>query len=315
MRCYDVDMPQPTTLEAVIEPCMTWQESIWFSDVDDTLIDTAGTSTTASNGIRTVFEPTFGAEKASEVQGRFNDLFALMMASYRVKNDEDWTRVPGGQEALHELISYFESSQKQVTAEYGHYKKWSREVFIKCAADDAGISVTPELVHEAADAYWLTLTEQTEVFSDALRLSSVIAEHQRPLFLVTSSDARLKMQSDGQFIYDPAYSEALKRQRIELLRDKGLRFNAMSIGDPEDKPHLDFFNKALRVAGEELGIDIEPSHAIMLGDSFGGDLQTPKERLGFGLVVLREKTKTTTEVNDSHQLSLGDLREVEKFFS
>ena len=50
----------------------------------------------------------------------------------------------------------------------------------------------------------------------------------------------------------------------------------------------------------------------MLGDSFAGDLQTPKEKLGFGLVVLREGSRDTTLVKDS-QLAVGSLGEVVRF--
>ncbi len=215
------------------KPQMSWRDSVWFSDVDDTLIDTAGTSSTASDGIQAVFEARFGAEKASEVQTNFNNLFALMMAGYRVRNEEDWQQLEGGKKAFDDLVAYFASCQKQVTATYGHFKKWSREVFVKRAAELAGLAVTPELVHEAADAYWLTLTERTQVFPDALQLSQAIAARRRPLFLVTSSDARLKMQPDGQFIYDPAYSEALKRERIELLREKGLQLTLSQLAIPK----------------------------------------------------------------------------------
>lgn len=280
-----------------------------------TLIDTAGTSVAASDGIRIVFAGHYGLEKAKKVQSNFNNLFALMMAGYRVRDAADWRQVDGGEDAFKALLNYIESCQQQPIGDYGHFKKWSREVFIKRAAELTGLKVSPELVHQAADAYWLTLTEETRVFSDALRLSDLIASHNRPLFLVTSSDARLQMQKDGQFIYNPTYSEALKRQRMELLRQKGLRFNAVSIGDPEDKPHLDFFVKALKVAESDLGSTIDPIQAIMLGDSFGGDLQTPKEQLGFGLVALREKDRTEIQINDTRQVTLGNLDDLPRFVS
>jgi hypothetical protein len=53
--------------EALTEPRLGWSESVWFTDVDDTLIDTAGTSYTASDGIHQVFEQSVGAEKAAQV--------------------------------------------------------------------------------------------------------------------------------------------------------------------------------------------------------------------------------------------------------
>lgn len=48
----------------------------------------------------------------------------------------------------------------------------------------------------------------------------------------------------------------------------------------------------------------------MLGDSFGGDLQTPKEKLHFGLVVLRENGRTDTQIDDAKQITLGNLLQV-----
>jgi phosphoglycolate phosphatase-like HAD superfamily hydrolase len=296
-------------------PHIKWEDSVWFSDVDDTLIDTAGVSLSASIGIQNMLEPAFGASNAETVRSNFNKLFNLMMAGYRVRSEDDWSRIEGGREAVNEMLDYIKTHQRQVTAEYGHFKKWSREVFIKRAAELAGLEVSPELVHEAADAYWSTLTEKTEVFPDAIALSDSLAVRGRPLFLVTSSDARLKMQPNGQFVYDPAYSEALKRQRIELLKEKGLKFRAISIGDPEDKPHPDFFLKALKLASTELDENVEVSDAIMIGDSFMGDLQTPKEQLNFGLVVLREKDREQTLVDDTSQIVVGNLDEVKQFLA
>ncbi len=220
---------------------IAWEESIWFSDIDDTLIDTMAASVPGSDGIREVFAEHCEDDKAKAVQSNFNTIFQHMIDGYRVRSEAGWELVTGGKHGFEELMSTIASMQSQVLEEFGHIKKWSREIFIKLAADQAGVNVTPELVHEAADAYWVTLTENIEIFPDALELSNEIAKHGRPLYLVTSSDARLKMQSNSQFIYDPVYSELLKRQRIELLRARGLKFKTVSIGDPEDKPHPDFF--------------------------------------------------------------------------
>ncbi|MBI2040288.1 hypothetical protein HYT18_04380 [Candidatus Microgenomates bacterium] len=249
-----------------------WAESIWFFDIDDTLIDTAGTTLSVSEGIMRVFQAKHTVEETLRVRDNFNDIFNLMMIGYRVKNKEDWQQVPGEKEAFEKLLQDIGKSQNRVKERYGTSKKWSREVFIKFAADKTGIQVTPELVHEAADAYWVTLTEQTMVYPQAFDLIQVIKRHNRPIYLLTSSDGRLNMDDEGQFDYDPRYSEALKRQRIELLRERGVNFNALSIGDPEDKPHLDFFEKAIKIAERDLGKPIVFKNAIMVGDSFGGDL-------------------------------------------
>jgi len=294
---------------------IAWNESVWFSDIDDTLIDTMAASIPGSEGIHLTFAAHCGEDKAVEMQSNFNAIFQHMIDGYRVRSEADWEHIDGGKQGFDDLVESVAAVQTQVKDNYGHIKKWSREVFIKLAADRAGVAVTPELVHEAADAYWVTLTEKIEIFPDAIELANTIRQHGRPLFLVTSSDARLKMQPDGQFMYDPQYSEALKRQRIELLRARGLQFNTVSIGDPEDKPHPDFFTKAIKMAETELGQPIDTSKAIMLGDSFAGDLQTPKEQLGFGFVVLRESNRTDPVVDDAHQLTTGSISVASSYLS
>lgn len=287
-----------------------WSKSVWFFDIDDTIINTAGTSSIASNGIKKVFEAHSTSEIASQVQNNFNQLFELMLAGHRITTEEDWQKVPGGKSSFDNLAEEIEAAQKRVKAKYGSVKKWSREVFIKLAADKVGVRVTPEIIHEAADAYWLTLTEQTTVFPQVLDLLQEIKQHNRPVYLITSSDARLKMDEEGQFDYDPTYSESLKRERIELLRAKGVNFNVVSIGDPDDKPHRDFFDKGIRKAEEDLGKPLEPENSLMFGDSFSGDLQTPKEQMGFGLVVLFKKNKKETEVIDNQQINTDNISSV-----
>lgn len=294
-------------------PDIKWKNSIWFSDVDDTLIDTASTSIEASDGIAQVFSDSFGQEVGMRVQEIFNQQFALLMDGYRVSAEPEWQDIKGGKLAFDDLLSYFADCQKQVMNDFGHIKKWSREAFIKRAADLAGIKVTPELVHRAAEEYWRILTDRTYIFPDALQLAETIEYHDRPLFLVTSSDARLKMQDDGQFVYDPLHSESLKRKRLQQLYKRGIKFKQISIGDPEDKPSYEFFDKAISVARNSLGSLPSPDNFIMLGDSFGGDLQTPKEKMNFGLVVLRDEKANSAFINDTHQITVGNLTQVVNF--
>ena len=293
---------------------ISWSDSVWFFDIDDTLINTEEASLDGSEGVRKVIEAHLGEEKAKEIQENFNKIFQLMVSGYRVINN-DWSKVEGGKEAFDALLAKVENCQSQVKQKYSAVKKWSREMFIKFAADQAGANLTPEIINEAADSYWLTLTEKTIVYPRALELIKEIKNHNRPIFLFTSSDARLKMTDGGQFEYDPEYSMALKRERIELLREKGVNFNIVSIGDPEDKPHLDFFQKGLQMAEADLGKPVALSNAIMFGDSFGGDLQNPKEKMGFGMVVLHQKGKQTTDVNDAHQITTGNLHDVIQYLN
>ncbi|MCA9392398.1 hypothetical protein KC614_04350 [candidate division WWE3 bacterium] len=286
------------------------QNSIWFFDIDDTLIDTEGASLQGTKGVGALFAARFDDETGKMVEDAVNQTFGLMVAGYRVKHDDDWQKVPGGKPAFDKLIERVTGVQDQVLRDFGHIKKWSREVFAKLACDDLRLEVTPELIAEAGDAYWITLTRHTTVFESAIKLFAFLHEHKRPIYLITSSDARLQMKDNGQFYYDPSYSEALKRERIELLREMGLDYRLVSIGDPEDKPHIDFFEKGLKKASGDLGYEVDPSTCVIVGDSYGGDIQTPLEKMGFRLGIRFHKAVEETRMENERLISTGDFGEV-----
>lgn len=274
-----------------------WENSIWFFDIDDTLIDTAGTSLIASEGIRDVFVKYYNIEIAQRVQNDFNELFSILMQGHSVKNEEDWKKIGCSKEEYFKNLEDIASRQISVKEDFGTIKKWSREVFIKIISDRIGIKVSPQIVKEAGNAFWDELTKCVPLFPNALTLIKKIKETKRPLFLLTGSDGRLEMCEDGQFVYSPEHSEMFKRERIETLRSKGLDFDNLSIGDPEDKPHFDFFEKGLKAAESFLEQKIDARHCIMVGDSFSADLETPL-KMGFGLGVLYNK--------DINKLIVGD---------
>lgn len=293
---------------------ISWENSIWFFDIDDTLIDTAGVTKQSAVGIEEVFSKNFTPEIGQKVKENFLTIFDLMLAGYRVK-DDNWGNVSGGKKAFNELINRIESCQEKIISEYGKAKKWSREVFIYLAAQNIGLTVQPEIIHEAADAYWIKLTEVTQVFESALKLFKLIESHKRPIFLITSSDARLILNKNGQFEYDPAYSEKKKRERMEILREKGLNFNTLTIGDPEDKPSIEFFQKGIRSAEQFFNESINNENCIIVGDSYGGDLQTPKEELGFGLCVLFEKPLDSIKAIETGLISTGNLENISMYLA
>ena len=294
---------------------LTWEESVWFSDVDDTLINTAGLIHVGSEGVRSVFQARFGEKTAQTITQQFQQIFDTLMLGHRRHTAKDWEGYIKEKEAHDELVVQIEGLQREIQRQYGSIRKWSREVFIKIACEREGLVVDPETIYEAADAYWLRLSEQSELLPGALALVKEIKRHHKPLFLMTGSDARLTMKNNGQFVYDPVYSESFKRQRIQVLREKGLEFNIVSIGDPEDKPHLDFFEKGIRAAEAHLGKTINLSKALMVGDSYRADLQVPKEKMGFGLVVLYQPDLQQTEIRDEHYIATKNLAEVTRFLT
>lgn len=291
---------------------ISWENSSWIFDIDDTLSDTSDVSSRATEGIKKVFSVKFGEATGEQIKQKVNELYSLMLAGYRVTHEDQWHKVPGGKHAFEKLLHTVSSLQEQVVSDYGMPKKWSRELFVKLAADALSLTVSPEMVSEAVDAYWIELSNITRVFPDALDLMKELRSHNKPIYLMTSSDARLMMKEDGQFIYDPIYSEGLKRERIELLRDKGVDFSVLSIGDPEDKPNLDFFEKGIRKIETEIGKKVDVTNAIMVGNSFSGDLKTPKEKMEFGMVVLIDRTHPHLTIVDEHQINTNDLSHITK---
>lgn len=281
----------------------------WFFDIDDTLIDTAGVNDMAAEGMKAVVTETYSAEICQRFVSEFMAIFDLMLLGYRIKNEQDWVGKESEKEAFQTLIQLIETRQSPVQEKWGSVKKWSREVFIAIAAERSGIAATPAFIREAANAYWVTLTERTIIFPGAKRLLTVLKEKGLGIYLLTSSDGRLVMRDDGLFEYDPSLSESLKRQRIELLRQRGILYDVLSIGDPEDKPHITFFEKGLAAVQSFAGRPVNPAESVMIGDSFAGDLQTPLEKLGFAYVILFEKNREKTEEQNA-VIKTGDLADI-----
>lgn len=307
-KAYSFFLGNHIILDTLKPQQMHIKDSVWFFDIDDTLIDTAGCTMDGAEGIYNVFSKTYSEENALRIKKRFIEIFELILAGYRIKSEKDWAKVPGGKVAFDKLMLKIDSLQTKVKHDFGATKKWSREVFVKIAADELSIKVPPEIVHEAAEAYWLTLTDKIEVFPGTIEFFEFLTLNNLPIYFITSSDARLKMLHDGQFIYEPEYSEQLKRHRIELLREKGLNYRFVSIGDPEDKPSVEFFQKGIDLAKEDLKLtEFDFSKAVMIGDSIKGDLETPKEALHFGLVVLFKKGQANLIEHEENYISTGNL--------
>jgi len=307
-KAYSFSLGNHIILDTLKPQQMHIKDSVWFFDIDDTLVDTAGCTIDGADGVYNIFRNTYSEENALRIKDRFIEIFELILAGYRVMSEEDWAQVPGGKVAFDKLMSKIDSLQIKVKQKFGTTKKWSREVFIKIAADELDIKTTSELIHEAAEAYWLTLTEKIEVFPGTLEFFEFLNKNNLPIYFITSSDARLKMLPDGQFIYVPEYSEELKRHRIELLREKGLNFRLVTIGDPEDKPSVEFFQKGIGLAKQDLKLtEFDFSKAVMIGDSIKGDLETPKDKFHFGLVVLFKKGQASLIKHEESYISTGNL--------
>lgn len=277
-----------------------WSDAIFFFDIDDTLIETGKNSAIASEGIFNALKQKIGEGNASRLTERFNHIF-LTLANQHWSNEED------DHKEYDEIIEKIKVLQEPVIKKYGNIRKWSREVFLKIAGDDLNIPLSSRQIHKAVDGYWNMVSEKSIPINGVVDFFKEIKTHNRPIYLVTGSDARLIMNDKGLFEYDPVYSEKFKAKRINQLKNKGLFFNKFSIGDPEDKPHLDFFEKAMKIAEDDLGYEIDRSNSLMFGDSYAADLQVPREKMGFGLVVLIKKNQKRSIEEGMGYISTGDI--------
>jgi phosphoglycolate phosphatase-like HAD superfamily hydrolase len=108
-----------------------WKDSIWFFDLDDTLIDTAGAGLIASDGVYEYFLEKIDKESALMIKDRFTQLFDILLLGYRVKSEDGWSYIKGGKQSYIDLLHRIEQVQPSVVKQYGDMKKWSREVLIK----------------------------------------------------------------------------------------------------------------------------------------------------------------------------------------
>ncbi len=106
----------------------------------------------------------------------------------------------------------------------------------------------------------------------------------------------------------------MKRPRVEKMNERGLRFTSFTIGDPHDKPHVDFFEKIADVARKDLG-SIDYKNCIMVGDSYASDLETPHKQLGFGLVVHIDPDVDGVEIMDENHIATDSLNDLRAWFN
>ncbi|MFA6553552.1 MAG: hypothetical protein WCT27_03925 [Patescibacteria group bacterium] len=214
----------------------------------------------------------------------FGLLFHTILEGLRAKQGH-WDAVPGGQAAylsLRERMTGLVPSEKP--------QIWSRELYALLAGEYVGKPLTPVACLEVAETYWSACADFCRPFSDAVTLAAALERRGVRYHFFTSSDFRLVFRN-GQWQYDPVYSEEKKLPRILRLGKFGVHPTSISIGDPIDKPELEFYRKVLATAEQMSKATIDVRQCMFIGDSFAGDVQVPVERLGanFGFWLQRDK--------------------------
>ncbi len=251
-------------------------QTIWLSDVDDTLVDTAHIHTTASYAMMPTLIKSLHPDLARSVIERFVAYFDLLIAGHQVRASHDWDALPQGMfQQYHELYARVAASQESVQQQWGTVKVFSREVLLHLACEDLGTQLEPVELDSCIQQYWDAMARQAVFCSGTLRLVAVLAALGRPFYLFTGSDGRLTLHPNGRFTYDPDRSLRFKSNRLDMLRLRGLTFRRAFIGDPVDKPSHEFYDNIVEGIFADVGADIRAQPTVVLGDSFAADLRIP----------------------------------------
>ncbi len=264
----------------------SWQDTVWFLDVDDTILNTDGAHDYGAKLAQQHLSRGIDPQDAEKIIALFNKKYWFIRQGYSAKDPADWEKIPGGQAAYEVLLDQIRSYQPEVIKKFGAAKLWSREVLLKLCADELRIELAGSMAEDAAAAFWEGVAQKSAVLPDAQALIAEIKRRGRSVHLFTSSDGHLSYNQPRQtFTYDPDRSRQQKIQRIERYRDQGLTYDTLTTGDPLDKPALSGFQSMLLAAEEYQHRPVEPQCCIMIGDSYQGDLAVPHDQLGFGLCV------------------------------
>lgn len=293
-------------------------QKVWFFDLDDTLISTMDVHKKACEGVYLTAVNYYQENIARQASDLFCHYFALLFDAYHLKNEDDWKNPNFNKQEYEELLTRMKLAQKNVLAKFHFIKKWSREVLIKLALEKTltdfkiptNQELNKEIVYKSAEKYWNLTVEYMHVFDDAKKLLEKIKEVGEHIFIMTSSDGRLLMDNNYEFYYNPAYSERLKRERIEKMQDKGLIYDGLIIGDPQDKPSIEYFEKCIALAENYTKNKINNSDFIVVGDSYEGDLKIPLEQLHVSLAVLINRKIKTSHFIRNNYIECSNLMEL-----
>lgn len=282
---------------------------IFLFDVNHTLINTALYHTQALRKIKKYLMKHIDEESAKYITKRFNEIFLLMVAGFLFRTDKEWEKIPGGRKSYENLVNLITQHQVKVKEEWGFIKKWSREIFVKIAADEIKISLSNNVIHNTATVYWDTITKLTKPFEEAIKIVNYLTNKDHPVYLLTSSDGRLYIKN-GYFRYDEELSKAYKKKRMETLRDKGLQFKGIIVGDPEDKPLPQYYKRAIREIEKDLGEKINPAKLVITGNSFEDDLEIPILLFKFGHGFLFDKKSKIKKEKGTNIYRINNLFQI-----
>lgn len=275
----------------------------WLVDVDDTLTDTRSMHHHAAAALTGDLRAYMSRSSAASVATRFREIFDELILTHQRGPG------PGGKqdEPSADLEARIHDRQKDISAEWGVTRMFSREVLLRIAVEDCQASLSPAELGRCVDRYWQYMRENPIFFPDAIRFSRTLASHGGAVYLMTSSDARYRPQADGRFSYDPDDSRNDKEQRLRNFRGYGLEYSRAFIGDPVDKPSPEFFRQAFTGIAEDLERPLESFSIMAVGDSYRSDIKTPLSLLDSAIGILYRRGQAETKIEAERVMSIGDF--------
>lgn len=276
---------------------------VWLFDVDDTLTDTQSMHHRAADSLVAELATEMAGSLAASVVKRFRRVFDELLMVHQQVSVSDKDRLL----SLKTLDSRVRSYQREILEKWHLTRPFSREILLRIAIEDCGALLTADALRRCTDQYWEHMRENPIVFPDAARLSQKLAVQGAPTYLMTSSDARYRERSNGQFTYDPKESLEDKNRRMENLKNHGIRYSKAFIGDPIDKPSEDFYDLALSGISQDLDRPLESFFIVVIGDSYRSDIQTPLGLLDSAIGIWCRRGQPSIDTEAERVLSIGDF--------
>lgn len=265
-----------------------------FLDLDYTVVDFDAAHALA---IAAITEK-YGVDFATTLAGWFQ----TTLEGRRIRG-EDWSRVPGGR-------TTFDAIAKAIHVELGTgtYLPWSRQLGAVYVQEALGLPVKREEAEHIGNFYWRILAANVAVYPSAQEFLQRLQVAGVRFHIFTGSDSHLQWVG-GKWVYDPEYSRQVKAERIKPLAGLGLQPASITIGDPIDKPHPEFYEAMMRNATAAVGKPIDPSRAITVGDSHEADVRAPLALLGFRAGYWLKPGQSSARI-DERTMSVGSLNEI-----
>lgn len=169
--------------------------------------------------------------------------------------------------------------------------QWSRELWLKEGALQAGITFSPTRIVVLVDEYWNGIKAGTVLYPDVPDLFLWAGRADFRIVLVTSSDARLRaLADDSALVYNPIHASEKKLGRIHsFLMQQAAH---VVIGDPVGKPHSEFWRRVFSETGFSAAAgDV----GAMVGDSYLSDIAPMRELGVTGILLDRSGTRTASD--------------------